>query len=466
MKRNRNVIKYRKPLKPNIALVILIIIILYVVVISWNYFHAEHISIYEVNETSIADDSTMTGFILRDESVVYSEQEGYINFYHADQSKVGKNEVIYTIDKNGTVNDLLEQVESSHQVTSSDILKLREVINDYYSNYNPANYYTIKDFHYNVENTIFEQSRDNLYSDIKKQLSEASKSTEIIKSKAATPGVISYSIDGYEDIKLERITSELFKDTASVDRTQLTSSEKVQASAPIYKLVTSDEWKIVIPLTDSIYKKIMDLSTVRVTVKKDQISFNCALSFQQNEGTNFAILTTSRYMGRYINDRYLDIELNLNAATGLKIPNSSIIKKKMTVVPKQYVSNGSEKPNSATQPGVVKVSYDKSGKEEKSFVSLENASLKEDKYYVNDTILPPGTTIVDPETTQLVTLSEQETLEGVYCVNTGYCQFRKIEKIYENNEYSIVSAETNGGISNYDHIVVNPERLNENDFIE
>ena len=133
LKRNRNVIKYRKPLKPNIALVILIIIILYVVVISWNYFHAEHISIYEVNETSIADDSTMTGFILRDESVVYSEQEGYINFYHADQSKVGKNEVIYTIDKNGTVNDLLEQVESSHQVTSSDILKLREVINDYYS---------------------------------------------------------------------------------------------------------------------------------------------------------------------------------------------------------------------------------------------------------------------------------------------------------------------------------------------
>ena len=39
-------------------------------------------------------------------------------------------------------------------------------------------------------------------------------------------------------------------------------------------------------------------------------------------------------------------------------------------------------------------------------------------------------------------------------------------EIYENNEYSIVSAETNGGISNYDHIVVNPERLNENDFIE
>ena len=167
MKKNRTVVKYRKPFKPNIAVVILIIIVVYVGTISWKYLHDEHISIYEVNETSIADDSTLTGFILRDETVVNSEQAGYINFYHADQSKVGKKEVIYTIDKNGAVNDLLEQIQSDHKTTSSDIQKLREVISDYYSNYDSASYYTIKDFHYDVENTIFEQSRSNLYSQIK-----------------------------------------------------------------------------------------------------------------------------------------------------------------------------------------------------------------------------------------------------------------------------------------------------------
>lgn len=466
MKKNRTVVKYRKPFKPNIALLILLIIIVYVVVISWNYFHDEHISIYEVNETSIADDSTLTGFILREESVVYSEQAGYINFYHADQSKVGKKEVVYTIDKNGTVNDLLEQVQSDHQTTSSDIQKLREVISDYYSNYNQASYYTVKDFHYDIENTIFEQSRSNLYSDIKKQLSEASKSDEIVKSKAANPGVISYSVDGYEDITLDRINPDLFKDTTSVERDQLSSAEKVEANVPVYKLVTSDEWKIVVPLTDTLYQKLKDQVTVRITVKKDQVSFNCSLTFQENAGTQFAVLSSGRYMGRYLNDRYLDIELNLNAATGYKIPNSSIIKKKMTVIPKEYVTNGSQKIEEANVPGVLKVTYDKSGKEIKTFVSVENASMKDDKYYVNDTILAPGDTIVDPVTTDLVTLSTQESVEGVYCVNTGYCQFRKIEKIYENNEYTIVSPNTSGGISNYDHIVVNPKLLNENDFIQ
>ena len=466
MKKNRTVVKYRKPFKPNIAVVILIIIVVYVGTISWKYLHDEHISIYEVNETSIADDSTLTGFILREETVVNSEQAGYINFYHADQSKVGKKEVIYTIDKNGAVNDLLEQIQSDHKTTSSDIQKLREVISDYYSNYDSASYYTIKDFHYDVENTIFEQSRSNLYSDIKKQLSEVSKSNEIVKSKAFTPGIISYSIDGYEDITLDRINPDLFKDTASVERKQLSSSEKVEAGEPVYKLVTSDDWKIVVPVTDTLYKKIKDQTSVRITVKKDPISFNCGLEFQENAGVTFAVLSSGRYMGRYLNDRYLDIELNLNAATGYKIPNSSIIKKNMTIVPKQYVTNGSQKSSGEAVPGVVKITYDKSGKRVEDFISVENASMKDDKYYVNDTILAPGDVIADPSSEQLVTLETQESVEGVYCVNTGYCQFRKIEKVYENNEYTIVSPDTTGGISNYDHIVVNPKLLNENDFIQ
>ena len=47
-----------------------------------------------------------------------------------------------------------------------------------------------------------------------------------------------------------------------------------------------------------------------------------------------------------------------------------------------------------------------------------------------------------------------------------FCLISGKEKIYENNEYTIVSPNTSGGISNYDHIVVNPKLLNENDFIQ
>lgn len=459
---NSKIIKYRKRFQPRVATMILLIIIVYIVAVAWNYFSKEHISIYEVNETSIADDSTITGFILRSEKVVLAEDSGYVNFYHADQSKVGKNEVIYTIDSTGTVTDLLDQVKSDVVTTQDDIKKMREVISDYYVNYNPASFYEVKDFHYDVENTIFEQSRDNLYSDLKKELSANNISSDFTKSRAKNSGIISYSIDGYESTSIENISADLFKNSSSVERKQLRSSEKVEKDAPVCKLVTNEDWNIVIPVSENLYKKISDATTLRVTIKKDNISFNANVAFQTNGDSIFAVLSMGRFMGRYLNDRFIDIELNLNAASGFKIPNSSILTKQMTLVPEELASAGGDD----AEKGVLKVSYDAKGGSKKEFTSLADFSVTDGYYNVDQAVLKPGDVIINPANNETYTLQSVTSVEGVYCVNTGYCQFRKIEKIYENNEYTIISPDTKGGISNFDHIVVNPEKINENDFVE
>lgn len=441
-------------------LMILCIIVLYIIFITVNYFSKDHVRIYEVNETSIADDSTLTGFILRDETVIQSKDSGFVNFYHADQSKVAKNSVIYTIDKNGSVNDLLKEVDANTDITRNDIANMRNVIQDYYVNYNPATYYHVQDFHYNIENTIFEQSRENLYNNIKSQLSSETVGDNIKKVRAKDSGIISYSIDGYEESSLEQISMELFKNSSSVERKQLRSSEKVEKDTPVCKLVTNDEWKIVLPLTDALLEKLKDSTTVRITIKKDNVSFNANLAFQTVGETTFAVLSMSRFMGRYLNDRFLDVELNLNAASGFKIPNSSIVKRDMTIVPEDYVT---VKDN---EPTVIKIIYGEKGNVDKKTVSLATASESDGRYFVSDSVLAPGDTISNPKNAEPVVLMDVSTELGVYCVNTGYCQFRKIEKVYENNEYTIVSPETTGGISNFDHILVNPEKINENDFVE
>lgn len=459
---NKKIVKYRKPFQPKIATIILLIIIVYVAVIAWNYIQKEHISIYEVNETSIADDSTITGFILRDEKVVYSKEGGYVNFYHADQSKVGKNEVIYTIDTNGSISEILDDVETKASTSKDDIARMREVIGDFYTNFNPSAYYDVKDFHYNVENTLFEQSRDNLYSDLKKQMSENNIKSDYSKFRAETSGVISYSVDGFEETTLDMITSEMFQNAASVERKQLSSSEQIEKEVPVCKLITNEDWKIIIPLTESLSGKLRDATSVRVTVKKDNISFNTALEIRNNGGTEFAVLSASRFMGRYINDRFINIELNLNAASGFKIPNSSIISKEMTLVPENMVSAGGDD----AEKGVLLLTYKKDGSSVKKFVSMKDYSVSDGNYYVDQTVLKPGDNIINPTNNQTYALQGVAKVEGVYCVNTGYCQFKKIEKKYENNEYTIIAPDTRGGISNYDHIVVNPDKINENDFVE
>ncbi len=460
----KNVIDFRRAAdyRPRFSLpiIILFIIIIYIVMVAVNYFSKDILRIYEVNETSIADDSTLTGFILREETVIYSQESGYVNFYHADQSKVRKNEVIYTIDSSGSVSQVLEQVEADSDVSESDILSMREIIDDYYINYNPASFYQVEDFHYNIENTIFEQSRDDLYKTLQKHVSENNVDNSFSKMRSEQAGIISYSIDGFEGSTLEQINMDLFQKNHSVERKQLHSSEQVEKDGAICKLVTSEDWNIVIPVNDELYQKIAESDSVRITVKKDNVSFNTEVRFHTQGEQRFAVLSTSRFMGRYLNDRFLDIELNLNAATGFKIPNSSIVQKDLVIIPEEYVKN------SGGIPSVVKLSYSETGEQQNEMIELDKNSYKDGKYYVSSEQLKMGDTIATPTTAEPYVLLDVSSTLGVYSVNTGYCKFKKIEKIYENNEYTIVSPDTKGGVSNYDHIVVNPETINENDFIE
>ena len=62
-------------------------------------------------------------------------------------------------------------------------------------------------------------------------------------------------------------------------------------------------------------------------------------------------------------------------------------------------------------------------------------------------------------------VTKKSVLEGVYNCNRGYCVFRRIEKLFSNDEYTIISKDTQYGLSTYDHIVLNPDTINENDIL-
>ena len=59
-----------------------------------------------------------------------------------------------------------------------------------------------------------------------------------------------------------------------------------------------------------------------------------------SNGGQYAKLDLNQYMIQYLENRYIDVHIEFNHAQGLKIPNSSIIKKECYVFPKEYLSNG------------------------------------------------------------------------------------------------------------------------------
>lgn len=455
----KKVVKFKKRFHPNLAFFLFILIIIYIAVLAWGFFAKKHVSIYEVNTSNISDDAPLYGFVMREEEIVKTEEAGYINYYCSEGNRIGKGDVAYTVDPNGEVSKMLEQIQSEQDNTES-IVQMREVLSSFQSSFSLSNYNDVTLLKYDAKNVLFDINNGSLYSDLKKAMTSSGKDKNFTKVTAKKSGIIAYTMDGYENMRTEDVSTELFDEYGSIPRKQMQSEGSVEAGTPVYKLITSNDWSLVVKLDDSYYKALQKQSVVRVTVLKDKISFNASVELFDRGEDHFAKLSTSRFMEHYINDRFLQIEFNLKSASGLKIPNSSILKKECYVIPKSVVTKSTE------GIGVVKQTMDANGKNTHQFVSLNNALLINDCYYITNSAIQGGDVLMDSSSGENYIVNQKQKLAGVYYVNKGYCQFRPIEVQYKNKEYTIVSAQTTNGLSAYDHIVVDPTSLKDDDFIE
>ena len=76
-----NIRKIRKPLNINIGMLIFAAIFIYVVACVFMSFRTKNIAPYEVKEGSLAANYTYKGLAIREETVVYADRAGYVNYY-------------------------------------------------------------------------------------------------------------------------------------------------------------------------------------------------------------------------------------------------------------------------------------------------------------------------------------------------------------------------------------------------
>ena len=80
-----NIQAYQKKWHFNIGLVIFGVIFVYLTVTILMYLTENHVSAYEVREGSILRDNAYTGFILRNETIVQAEANGYVSYFAKGQ---------------------------------------------------------------------------------------------------------------------------------------------------------------------------------------------------------------------------------------------------------------------------------------------------------------------------------------------------------------------------------------------
>ena len=241
----------------------------------------------------------------------------------------------------------------------------------------------------------------------------------------------------------------------------LKEKASINAGEPACKLITDEDWHIVIPARNDTIKQLADAKTVRIKFKKDDTVVRATVNIQEKDGMSLIVLGLENSMVRFAADRFIEVELLLTEEQGLKIPNSAITKKDFFTVPMTYFQKGD---NSNTE-GVMIRRTDKNGEHTDTFAAQTIYFSTEYDYYVDSENLKDGDVILKPNSKETYTVHKTASLDGIYCINKGYAVFRDIDVIYQNEEYSIIRSGTKYGVNMYDHIALDGSSIAENALI-
>lgn len=458
----RKITKYRRPLNLNIGMLIFAAIFVYVVVCVVMYFRTDHVVGYSVVEGSLSSNSIFRGIALRTEDVVTGNDAGYVNYFAREGERVASGDLVYSIDETGRLADYMQTSESGeNSLSDSDLTELKTEITAFTNRFDCTEFSDVYNFKYSVEGTVLKLSNYNILENVN-ALNDVSGNSFINLRYAPESGIVTYYIDGYEELKLEDMTAELF-DQKDYDKNHMVNNTLVASGDAIYKLSTNEDWSIVIQVDDEeLVEELLEKEYVEVRFLKNQYtSWGKVDSYTNDEGDTFVSLTFTNSMVTFCTDRFIDIELLLEDEKGLKIPNSAIVQKEFFIVPKEYLTKGG---NSGSD-GVLLETIDENGNLTTEFVATTIYNETDTDYYLDDSVLQPGDYIIKPESTEKYAVTKTGSLTGVYNINKGYADFKEVNILYENEEYSIVKSNTVYGLNVYDYIVLDASTVNDNQFI-
>lgn len=463
MSKNKKVVKYRKPFNINIGLIIFIIIFIYLMFNVFAYMTTTHISVYEVEQGTMAENNIYKGLILRDEQVYYSDYTGSLNYYVKEASKVSYNNLVCSIDENGDVaRKITEASQDASALDAADLAEIEENISDFQFSYDGLSFYNVYSFRENIDSSLNEALSLKALNSIADYAASAQAGNTFHQINADTPGIVVYYADGYENVDIGSYNSSMF-DESAYSRTSNQNTGSINAGEPLYKLIKSEYWNIILPISEKLATELADDDTLRLRFVKDDKKAYATYTIEQKEGQYYLILTLRSAMIRYAKDRYIEVELLLSEETGLKIPNSAITEKEFYTIPIEYFMKGGD----SDSEGLLVQRRDKDGKEITEFIAPTIYYQTKKYYYIDSEDVSAEDIILKSDSSSTYKVgSNTAVLKGVYNINKGYAVFKQIDILYQNEEYAIVRTGTSYGIALYDHIALDGTKIHENDLIK
>jgi hypothetical protein len=416
------------------------------VVTFWN---KKLIPTYEVEIGSIKDSEFFRGITLKDETLVYSPLEGYIQYYYREGEKVAKNNIICTIGSRER-----QRIQEVSSLDTAQLEALQKELSQYNSMYQNASFDDVYHLKYQINNKLLEFNEVAVST-----MSEIESFADELQLKAINSeesGLISYTIDGLEQLTLEDIHLDIFN--KNLEKKQLLAQKNVAEGDPLYKIMNDKSWSIVFPETDKLLEYIEGRSRLSIKMLKDNVSLTGDIERISTKGEPYVKITFNNSLNRYINDRFLEFEIVYSEAEGIKIPNSAIVTKNFYQIPMAFTTR------SGQERGLLR-SVNVEGIETVQFVALGTNYFDGEYYYIREDKVNINDLIIMPDTEETYRISNTKSLQGIYDGTRGYAQFKLIHVIYAGDDYSIVEKEIPYGVRLYDQIIIEGSNVEENEMI-
>lgn len=456
-------IKYSNGFKLNIGTVIFIIIFIYLVIRIGISLQKETLSIYEVQNSYIDTNINTTALIVREEKLINADTSGYVSYFVREGKKVGKNKTIYSIDETGKIYDQMNELDGeSIRMSDESLDEIRTRISNFENYFDYSEFSEVYNFHYDIVNAVVELTNEASI----EQLTSLDTDTSGIYKQVLSgeSGIVTYYKDGYENFDITNFKATDI-DKSGYKKNTLKTGEIINAGDPVYKLVTSENWNIIAPLSDSEAEQLKDKETISINIHNSSKNIRCKFDLKKVSEKYFAVIYLNQQMVNYINDRYIDIVIIMDQNNGLKIPNTSITEKKVYRLPVDMLCRGSD---SLDENYVNIKTLDEKG--EVTIKQMQPTIYKsdEDFVYVDPNDFAKDTVLINEDNSKTVSVSQLTTdkIQGVFCVNQGTAAFRYIDILYQDDEYTIVRDNVDYSIAWYDRIVLNQSMVSENQIIK
>lgn len=464
--KKKKVVRFRRTPSINVGVVIFALIFCYIIIYVGSYFARDKVAIYEVvkGKSATYSNKSYKGLVLRQETVVGADNPGYINFYVKDGSRVSKVSTVYTLDESGRLSELLESEsdEDSAGLSKENKQQIIDEIVRFKNGHSSIHFDEVYNFKYDINSLLLECINLNKLNSISENLQESIGNFQVLKSPYS--GIVLFYTDGYENYTINDISESVYNDKG-YSKVKVKSGDLVEKGQPVYKVINSEDWSVVVELSQEDAQLYSQNDYVDVRFLKDNLKATAQLEIINSGGKYFGKLSFRRYMVRYADYRFLDIQILGTDIEGLKIPKSSVVEKEYYKIPLGYYSVTPTVDGSGVREGFKKEDFDGTN-QTIEFIEIDIAKKDDEYCYVDPAKLENGTILVKDDTMERFQVgTEREVFKGVYNVNSGYTEFMAIDILNESNDYYIVDSQDNYGVQIYDHIVLNASLTDENKIV-